>query len=51
MVADVTCSKPSLSDECDEEGTKYLRRIFGNSENASIYVHYFNHGLNKCTYI
>lgn len=34
MVADVTCSKPSLSDECDEEGTKYLRRIFGNSENA-----------------
>ena len=45
------CSKPSLSDECDNrKGQKYLRRIFGNSENASIYVHYFNHGLNKCTY-
>jgi len=47
----LTCSKPSLSDECDNrKGQKYLRRIFGNSENASIYVHYFNHGLNKCTY-
>jgi len=46
----LTRSKPSLSDESDTETDKYLR-IFGNSENASIYVHYFNHGLNKCTYI